>query len=124
MAKANIVLPNGSKVDIEGTPEEINQILGVLGNAAPKEIDKRHDPSLPAKIPKSKEKIGLTGLILELKTHGFFKEKRSLSEIRERLESEGYIYPNTTVAPILIRLIKSRELGRVREDGAWKYVNR
>src|SRR5436190_21547657 len=38
MARASILLPNGTKVDIEGTPEEVAALLalyGQAGNAAP-----------------------------------------------------------------------------------------
>ena len=122
MAKANIVLPNGTKVDIEGTTDEIREILNTLGKT---KQDQEVEPSPPAaEVPRGKKSFGLTGLITELKSNGFFKQKRSLKEIQERLESEGYIYPTTSIQPILLNLLKSRVIGRVKEDGAWKYVNR
>ncbi len=124
MAKANIVLPNGSKVDIEGTPDEIQKILEALGKSSHGDSTTTTDTPAPARIPRKKEKLGLTGLLLELKTQGFFREKRSLKEIQERLESEGFIYPTTSIQPILLNLLKSRQIGRVKEDGTWKYVNR
>lgn len=124
MANAKIDLPNGTKVVVEGTPDEIIKVVDALNSFTNATSDTTDVKAPPAKIPKKKEKIGLTGLLLELKDQGFFKEKRGMAEIRERLESEGYIYPMTTLAPILINLTKSKELGRIKEDKVWKYVNR
>src|SRR5882762_11113450 len=38
----------------------------------------------------------LTGRILAIGSEGFFKEQRSLSEVREALGSRGWHYPVTT----------------------------
>ena len=76
MAKANIDLPNGTKIIVDGSPEEITSILESLSDQS---LQAKGDPGrriAPAEIPKRKEKIGLTGLVLELKTQGFFKEKK------------------------------------------------
>jgi hypothetical protein len=123
MTNAKIELPNGTKIEIEGSPDDIQRVINAIGKQEENKSIKS-DKAPPAEIPKRKEKVGITGLILELKQQGFFKQKRELKEIQEKLESEGYIYPVTTLSPILIRFVKDRELGRIKENGKWKYVNR
>ena len=63
MAKANIILPDGTKVTIEGTPDEVATLLtrfsGSGGN-----------------------RKGPQGLIAELAQEDYFKSKRELLPIR------------------------------------------
>lgn len=65
-----------------------------------------------------------TEAILKLKSEEFFKTKKSLSEVRNELERRGFIYPNTTLSPLLLKLVKRGELGRLSEGGVWVYVHR
>ena len=68
--------------------------------------------------------LGAIGAILKAKGEGFFKEKRSLADIQKELEKNGFIYPNTTLSPLLLKLVRRGELGRLSEGGTWVYVQR
>lgn len=64
------------------------------------------------------------GYIRELIVDDYFKTKREIGEVRDKLEEDGHIYPVTSLSTPLYRLIKAKELRRMKEDGAWRYVNR
>lgn len=64
---------------------------------------------------------------LLLKDEGFFAIPRSIVEIKSELQAHGWILPMTSLSGPLQELVQSRELRRIREQGArrkvWKYVN-
>jgi hypothetical protein len=124
LAKANIVLPNGTSVVIEGTTEEVAELLAKFSHAP---ISEKRDarPAQKRKAGKKgggKAKSGPTGLIAQLGDEGYFKAKRTIGEIRKKLEEGGHIYPLTSISPILTRLTKRRVLRRLKENNVWKYV--
>ena len=127
MAKANISTANGTTIVVEGTPEEVSKIIAAVGDSTsvPK-LARDKETGADGFEPKAgkPKRSGLTGLILDLKGEGYFREKRSLNDVRLALEQSGHIYPNTTVAPILLILTKSKELGRVKDGAKWAYVHR
>jgi hypothetical protein len=70
----------------------------------------------------------VSGRVMVLKEEGFFKNPKSLAEIREELQAHGWRYPNTTLAPALIRLcgkkrVLRRERTREGKTKLWKYFN-
>ena len=124
MAEAKIQLRDGATVDVRGTPEEVARIVGILerpeGTGHPKS-----DTEANAGIESGPTKPGPRGYILELKAEGFFKgQRRSIRDIQEGLEARGHIYPVTTLSGALLHLVKKRQLGRVKQDGFWLYVQR
>ena len=128
MAKANIVLANGTKVTIEGTPAEVSTLVDRLSPAPPRRRagrgggrGGRHKVS-GGKAAKPK-RAGPTEYIRELKADGFFKTKREIGDVRDKLEEAAHIYKVTSLSAPLFRLVKNRELRRIKEDGAWKYLN-
>jgi len=121
MTKANIQLPNGTKISVEGTSEEVAKTIRLMKEFSPypkkranrdKSRDKRKKPS----------KIGVIGRIREIIKDDFFKEQKDLKEIRKELEQKGHIYPVTSLSPALIRLVRSRELRRIKRNKIWTYV--
>src|SRR5574341_1705229 len=127
MAKANISTSSGTTIIVEGTPEEVAKIIAAVGDPMPAPSGRDHKKQQHANAQsnqKTSRRSGLTGLILDLKAEGYFKEKRSLNDVRVALEQNGHIYPNTTVAPILLALTKSKEIGRVKDGAKWAYVHR
>lgn len=129
MAKANINLPNGTKIVVDGTTEEINAVLelykkptNVLGTSSEnKEQRKKKYKTTPrAKKGRKGPKLYIT----ELKAGGFFNKKRTISEVQKVLEDNGHIYPITRLSTPLKRLVQDKELGRMKEDGNWVYVKR
>ncbi len=134
MAKANLVLPDGTTVTIDGTVDEVALLLerfSKTGGAsgAAKGRTSRAARSIPdstgkGERQKSKSKrTGPTDYIRELIGDGYFKSKREIGSVKDRLEESGHIYPVTSISGPLFRLVRSRELRRVKEDGVWKYVH-
>jgi hypothetical protein len=131
MAKANLVLPNGIVVTVEGTPEEVAAIVQRFSNedaprgrgAAPR---RGASTVRQGKLVDARSKnIGVTEYLLEAREEGFFSEPRSLNDVKEALETRAHIYPTTTLSPALFRLVRKKELRRIKdtEDKQWRYVN-
>jgi len=124
MAKAELILFDGTKVIIDGSPEEITKVLGSLGSAQPP--SKRAASSRPAAKRTARQNPapeGPTAFILDLKKEGFFKERRSFNEIRKALEERGHIYPRTSISPVVIKLVRRKDLRRIKEGKRWAYVS-
>lgn len=129
MAKANLVLPDGTKVTIDGNADEVAALLDRLSSgAAPpsaKRGSRRRGRSGVGSIPKpaKPKRPGPTEYIRDLIGEGYFKTKREIGAVRDKLEERAHIYPVTSISGPLYRLVKKKELRRIKEDGAWKYVN-
>lgn len=118
MAKAEIVTPDGIKIKIDGTPEEVAQILEHARQAAaPMRGRKATKPSAG-----SARKQGLPELLDALRAETYFKDKRSLGDISSRLGEIGSHYSGTTLGKQLLREVRARRLRRLREGGKWVYV--
>src|SRR2546426_4383524 len=97
MAKATLTLPNGTKVAVEGDPAEIETMLrsfGAAGVESARDAIARGESVAPqsrSRRQTAREPGGPPGYIRHLKTEGFFREKRSLTEIKKKLEGTGDI---------------------------------
>ncbi len=116
MAKANIDLPDGTKIVIEGSVDEVAKIVSLVQGT----IDQPSQRVSPTK----KTKRGAKDYIRDLKREDFFKQKRSLSEVQKALEARGHIYAVTSLSGLMLELVRSNELGRMKEDRMWMYVHR
>jgi hypothetical protein len=118
MAKAHVATKDGRKVTIEGTPSEVAALLALLeGGAAAR----------PSREPSSRSrrataKAGPVSLVSELIDGGFFKKPKELSTIKLALEEQGHFYPVTTLSPVLLRLVRKRQLRRIKDKKRWLYV--
>jgi hypothetical protein len=129
MAKANLVLSNGVKVQIEGTAEEVAVLLTKCSSSTPppeppkknRKLPKRGSVRSGAPVRKPKAK-GPVGLITELAAEDFFKTKRMLPEIQKKLEQGGHIYAQTSLSPAVLALTQQKILRRLREKKGWAYV--
>lgn len=108
MPKANLVLPGGAKVVIEGTAADVATLLARFSEPeATTSHSTSHRPSGAAasrKANRRKVPRGPTGYILQLRDEGFFKARRSLPDIQRKLEEHGHIYAQTSLSPVLVRL--------------------
>jgi hypothetical protein len=129
LPKASVVLADGTKVTIQGTGDEVATVLQRLsgGPTSPGDGGKgtrRHRGKARAKPGSAKAKAkGPADYIRKLVTDDFFKTKRGLGEVQKKLEEGAHIYPVTHLSPVLFRLVRARELRRIKEGGTWKYVN-
>jgi hypothetical protein len=121
MPKATVATPSGAKVTIEGTNDEVVALIARLEG-----LDgvRRAQQSGPARsISQTKSKPSLPELISEMIGSGFFKEPKSLGALKEALEQNGQFYPVTTLSPAMLRLVRSRQLRRIKDNrGRWSYV--
>ncbi len=111
MVKAVIKLKDGTEISIEGSPEQVARTRELLSS------EKRS-------LRRKSSKIGPMGLILELKSEGFFDSPKSVTEIRDKLQENAHHYPLSSLSPALIRLVRNRELGRLKQGGKWTWVKR
>ena len=131
MAKANLLLPDGTKVAIEGTADEVAALLVRFSSVGGSSKASRDRPSQTAlrrlggetKAKTKVTRVGPTKYIRDLIEEGYFKTKREIGEVQNKLEEYAHIYPVTSISGPLQRLVKNKELRRIKEDGAWKYVN-
>jgi hypothetical protein len=119
MAKALITMRDGATVTIEGSQDEVAELLarfnGQSSSAAP--------PSQAASRQQHhKSKSTPMGLILELVGEGFFREPKELGAIRLALKEKGHFYPVTTLSPLMLRLVRRKELRRIKDQKRWTYV--
>ncbi|SRR6266851_1429690 len=123
MPKVHITTKNGTKLTIEGTADEVAAMVarfegGVsIGGSTPR---RKRDSSPSA--PRSRSKAGPLGLISELIDGGYFKKPKELSAIKMTLEEHGHFYPVTTLSPVMLRLVRKRQLRRIKDKKRWLYV--
>jgi hypothetical protein len=129
MATAKVTRKDGTTVNIEGTPEEVAalvQRISPADGAATRGTSRRRSKPAPrkskAKEPTNKP-MGPVDYIRELIESDFFASKRGLGEIKAKLDEQAHFYPVTSLSPAVIRLVRRRELRRLKEGGTWKYVN-
>ncbi len=122
MARAKLRTRGGSEVVIEGDPNEVARIVSQLDG-----------PVSQASIPASKKESGksskskpksFTDHILLLKEEGFFNQPRDVSAVEARLEQDGQLCRKDSLRMSLIRLVRSRDLSRVKREGVWVYGKR
>jgi len=119
MAKANIDLPDGTKIVIEGSVDEVAKVVSLVQGRTD------HPPTQkPRPAAARKTKVGIKDYIRELKAEGFFTEKRSLGDVKTALETRGHIYAVTSLSGKMLELVRSKELGRIKEGRKWMYVHR
>ncbi len=126
MVKAKIEKPNGTIVQIEGSQEEVQNIIKfVTDDSSPKPLAHRkvNKKGNNLKGQSKSSSIGPTGLITELKSENYFKSKRKLNEIQKKLEEKGFIYATTSLSPALFKLTRRKVLRRIKEKGVWFYVS-
>ncbi len=127
--KSNLVLPDGTKVQIEGTADEVAVLVAKCSSGSPSASTpaskqrKRKRPSGKTNGgPRRTKAKGPVSLITELAAEGFFKTKRMLPEVQKKLEESGHIYAQTSLSPAVLGLTKKKILRRLKEKKGWAYV--
>ncbi len=118
MAKAQISTKDGAKITIEGTPDEVAALVARLDSSTT-------NANAPTGARHSKaKKIAASpiNLVAELIEKGFFKKPKELNAIKLSLEERGHYYPVTTLSPTLLRLVRKRQLRRIKDNKRWVYV--
>jgi hypothetical protein len=118
--KAKIEKPNGTKIEIDGSEEEVKRIIEMYSNdsLSQKGNDKEIRTSGSFKNPK-----GPQNRIEFLITEGYFSEKRNIKDVLNELENRGWIYKQNQISTPLKRLVSKSKLRRNKEEGQWVYFN-
>ena len=120
MAKAQLTTRLGTKVTIEGTSDEVADLLARMEGEVP---SRARASAVRAKPSRSKKVLASpANLVSEFVETGFFATPKELNTIRLALKDQGYFYPATTLSPTLLRLVRKRQLRRIKENKRWVYV--
>lgn len=121
MAKATIKSKSGAIIKVEGTEDEVTNILARFETFA--SVHKAKEAKKKQVIEqKSQRKRAAAGdLVLSIKEDGFFDKPKGLGEIARALEEKGYLYPTTTLSGVVLGLVQKKFLGRKKKDGKWVY---
>jgi predicted transcriptional regulator YheO len=121
--KATIKTKTGAVITVEGSQNEVNDVLAHLELTASvhkaQETKKAHTKS----IRETHKRAGASDLVIALKDEGFFKKARTLGEIADALQEKGFLVPTTSLSGVVLGLVQKRYLGRKKNDGKWVYGN-
>jgi predicted transcriptional regulator YheO len=121
MAKATIRSKMGAIITVEGTQEEVSNILAAVERASAVRHVKEVISKAKVARKEQKKRMAASDLVVELKEDGFFNKPKSLSEIAQALEEKGHIYPVTTLSGVMLGLVQKRLFGRKKLEGKWVY---
>lgn len=120
MPKAVITTKQGATVAIEGSHEEVLALVALFDQGTAQSVNEA--PARGKNSPNSKGKPTLALLLSDLIGGGFFSTPKRLNAVREALEERGHFYPVTTLSPVLLRLVRKKEMRRLKDKGHWTYV--
>lgn len=121
MVKANVKTADGTKITVEGTLEEISKIINLYRE---NKIVTHQKESKKFTKQKASSRPTLTDKARELIEEGFFDKPKGLANIKQGLEEQGYFVPITTLSPIVLNLVKRKELRRIKQQNKWAYAKR
>jgi len=120
MAKAHLTTKTGTTILIEGSPEEVAAMVKQLQN---EESSSETPPAQRRqKTPKTASRPTPVNLISSLIDGGFFRKPKDLGSVKVALEEIGHFYPVTSLSPALLRLVRKRQLRRIRDKKRWMYT--
>jgi hypothetical protein len=119
MPTASMTLPGGAKVVIDGTPSEVADLIAKI--QGPTTAPPSAGPKPQAHRPTS-TRVGPLDLLLDLIEAGFFKTPQELGGVRKALQEQGHFYPTTTLSPLMLRLVRRKQLRRIKTNKRWTYV--
>jgi len=104
----------------------LNHLLSKTGEASKAQPVKNDEVSEP-KASKRVNVTGKTQRIVALKNEDYFRELRTIGQVREELAARGWHYPLTALSGPLQELVQRRELRRQKlsegKKKVWKYSN-
>jgi hypothetical protein len=122
MTKARLTTKSGTSIVIEGSADEVAALV------------KQIEPGAGTSKPGGSKVVGRSGrrgqprptpinLISSLIDGGFFRKKpKDLGAVKLALEEIGHFYPVTTLSPALLRLVRKRQLRRLKDKKRWLYT--
>lgn len=130
MGELEIRLASGGLATVRGTPAEIAEVLRLAGlgagpaNQAGSVGAQKYKQAGDVKKVTRGRALGPTARVIALADEGFFKSRRTLSDVLEELKRGGHLYKITDLSPIVVRLVRDKRLRRAKgESGVWEYAN-
>lgn len=122
MTRATLVLPSGTKLTVEGTPDEVRMVLEKIERSAvPATARAGIQHSSPTKQGPKSGSLG--SRLIDLRDEGFFSQPRELSAINVALAEKGHRYSADHLSVALLRAARSKILRRIASGGSYIYVN-
>jgi len=122
MAEARVKTKTGAEITIVGSGPEVADILANLES-----IQAARTPrTLRRASERPRENLratGPTGLVMGLKSEGFFDKPKTLGEIASALHEKGSLIPTTTISGVVLGLLRKGQLHRKKAEGRWTYGN-
>jgi hypothetical protein len=119
MPKAVIKTKTGATVTLEGTQDEVAALVarfevgaGTGGRSGNRQPMRRQ----------GKRRATPRDLISELIAEGYFNKPKELGAVKQALEERGHFYPLTHLSPVVLRLVKNKDLRRLKQGKRWAYV--
>ena len=123
MVKTHIIKKDGTKIIIEGNPREVAEIVSKLESDISISKTPKRSTSQKTMRTLKKQKITPINLISSLIDGGFFRKPKDLAVIKVALEELGHFYPVTSLSPALLRLVRKRQLRRIKDKKRWLYTS-
>jgi hypothetical protein len=121
VAKATIKSSSGAVITIEGTQEEVAKIISNYERTSVVGQAKQAIARTKTARKDEKKREGAGDLLIGMRESGFFDKPKTLSEMSDALEEQGFLYPTTSLSGVVLSLVKHRELRRKKSDGRWVY---
>jgi hypothetical protein len=122
MPKAKISNDSGLKIEVDGTVDEINAIINYASGSMNSTNTQRRKTPKKHNVKARTVRDTPTSLIRGLINDNFFKPPKSLPQIRAKLTEMGHPYAVTSLSPAVLRLVRARELRRLKEKKNWVYT--
>lgn len=121
MPKAHIVTKSGTRITIEGTRDEVASLTTQLAESVGSPTTPKSNPSKGSKHALQLQPTP-SNLIATLIDGGFFRKPKDLASTKVALEEMGHFFPVTTLSPVLLRLVRKRQLRRMKDKKRWLYT--
>ena len=121
MAKATIKSKTGAVITVEGSDNEVSNILSVFERTAAVGHAKQAIAKSRVAEKQQKNRQSASDLIVALKEESFFEKPKALGDISKALEEGGYLYPVTTLSGVVLGLVQKKYLRRKKVEGRWVY---
>lgn len=121
MAKATIKSQTGATITVEGTQEEVSNIISAYEKTSVVGSAKAAIARAKATKNTDRKRESASSLIVALREEGFFDKPRKLGDIGTALEERGFLYPATSLSGVVLGLLKKGQLRRKKIEGHWAY---
>ena len=111
MAKAVLTTKGGVTVSLEGSAEEVAVLVERLDGGRSDRAAKHASRSRL----QNQGRTTPSGVVGDLIAEGFFARPQDLTAIRAALKDRGHFYPATSLSPVVLRLVRSKQLRRLNE---------